>query len=103
MESVAVVGLGRVGLPLALSFADRGSVIGVERQRVAEYNGLVRRAGAPSPPRASTRALVTGGSGFAGGHLLERLDDPAAPHSREQLDLLDARATRRPWTRPHPR
>lgn len=31
-ESVAVVGLGRVGLPLALSFADRGlEVIGVER------------------------------------------------------------------------
>ena len=30
--SVAVVGLGRVGLPLALSFADRGlEVIGVER------------------------------------------------------------------------
>jgi UDP-N-acetyl-D-mannosaminuronic acid dehydrogenase len=33
-ESVAVVGLGRVGLPLALSFADRGlRVIGVERQQ----------------------------------------------------------------------
>jgi UDP-N-acetyl-D-mannosaminuronic acid dehydrogenase len=32
-DSVAVVGLGRVGLPLALSFADRGlDVIGVERQ-----------------------------------------------------------------------
>ena len=31
---VAVVGLGRVGLPLALSFADRGlGVIGVERQQ----------------------------------------------------------------------
>jgi UDP-N-acetyl-D-mannosaminuronic acid dehydrogenase len=31
--SVAVVGLGRVGLPLALSFADRGlHVIGVERE-----------------------------------------------------------------------
>jgi len=31
-ESVAVVGLGRVGLPLALSFADRGlGVLGVER------------------------------------------------------------------------
>ena len=30
--NVAVVGLGRVGLPLALSFADRGlDVIGVER------------------------------------------------------------------------
>ncbi|MBD0283065.1 MAG: nucleotide sugar dehydrogenase [Thermoleophilaceae bacterium] len=32
-ESVAVVGLGRVGLPLALSFADRGlDVLGVERR-----------------------------------------------------------------------
>jgi len=31
-ESVAVVGLGRIGLPLALSFADRGlSVIGVDK------------------------------------------------------------------------
>jgi UDP-N-acetyl-D-mannosaminuronic acid dehydrogenase len=33
MPDVAVVGLGRVGLPLALSFADRGlEVIGVERE-----------------------------------------------------------------------
>jgi UDP-N-acetyl-D-mannosaminuronic acid dehydrogenase len=33
-RSVAVVGLGRVGLPLALSFADRGiDVIGVEREQ----------------------------------------------------------------------
>jgi UDP-N-acetyl-D-mannosaminuronic acid dehydrogenase len=33
METVAVVGLGRVGLPLALAFADRGlEVIGIERQ-----------------------------------------------------------------------
>ncbi len=32
MTSVAVIGLGRVGLPLALSFADRGvEVVGVER------------------------------------------------------------------------
>src|SRR5919197_3894117 len=32
--SVAVIGLGRVGLPLALSFADRGlQTIGVERQQ----------------------------------------------------------------------
>jgi UDP-N-acetyl-D-mannosaminuronic acid dehydrogenase len=32
-ESVAVIGLGRVGLPLALSFADRGlDVIGVDKQ-----------------------------------------------------------------------
>jgi UDP-N-acetyl-D-mannosaminuronic acid dehydrogenase len=34
--SVAVVGLGRIGLPLALSFADHGlDVIGVERQDAA--------------------------------------------------------------------
>jgi UDP-N-acetyl-D-mannosaminuronic acid dehydrogenase len=33
VTSVAVLGLGRVGLPLALSFADRGiDVLGVERQ-----------------------------------------------------------------------
>ena len=33
MTSVAVIGLGRVGLPLALSFADRGvETIGVERE-----------------------------------------------------------------------
>jgi UDP-N-acetyl-D-mannosaminuronic acid dehydrogenase len=34
-ERVAVVGLGRVGLPLALSFADRGlEVIGIEREQL---------------------------------------------------------------------
>jgi GDP-4-dehydro-6-deoxy-D-mannose reductase len=41
----------------------------------------------------SAGALVTGGSGFAGRHLLERLDDPVAP-TRGELDLLDADATR---------
>src|SRR5947208_10420145 len=37
-ETVAIVGLGRIGLPLALSFADRGlDVIGVDREpRVLE-------------------------------------------------------------------
>jgi GDP-4-dehydro-6-deoxy-D-mannose reductase len=38
-------------------------------------------------------AFVTGGSGFAGRHLLERLDGAVAP-TREQLDLLDLDATR---------
>jgi UDP-N-acetyl-D-mannosaminuronic acid dehydrogenase len=34
MRSIAVIGLGRVGLPLALSFADRGvSVLGVDHDR----------------------------------------------------------------------
>src|SRR3954451_20612962 len=33
-ESTAIVGLGRIGLPLALSFADRGiDVIGVDKER----------------------------------------------------------------------
>ena len=35
---------------------------------------------------------MTGGSGFAGRHLLERLDEPVAP-SRDELDLLDPEAT----------
>jgi GDP-4-dehydro-6-deoxy-D-mannose reductase len=37
--------------------------------------------------------LVTGGSGFAGRHLLELLDDPVAP-SHEELDLLEPAGTR---------
>jgi len=40
-----------------------------------------------------SHAFVTGGSGFAGRHLLERLDGAVAP-TREQLDLLDLAATR---------
>ena len=43
----------------------------------------------------SGRALVTGGRGFAGSHLLELLEQPVAP-SREVLDLLDTAATRAP-------
>ena len=44
--NVAVVGLGRVGLPLALSFADRGlDVIGVEREpAVLEQVGVLVHA-----------------------------------------------------------
>jgi GDP-4-dehydro-6-deoxy-D-mannose reductase len=41
----------------------------------------------------SARALVTGGSGFAGRHLLQLLPDALAP-TRTELDLLDARAVR---------
>jgi GDP-4-dehydro-6-deoxy-D-mannose reductase len=40
-----------------------------------------------------SHAFVTGGSGFAGRHLLERLDGAVAP-TRDQLDLLDLEATR---------
>ena len=41
----------------------------------------------------SGRALVTGGAGFAGSHLVRLLGDPVAP-SRTELDLLDPVATR---------
>jgi GDP-4-dehydro-6-deoxy-D-mannose reductase len=41
--------------------------------------------------RRSGGAFVTGGSGFAGRHLLELLPDAVAP-SREEVDLLDADA-----------
>ena len=41
----------------------------------------------------SGRAFVTGGTGFAGSHLLELLPGATAP-SREELDLLDAAAVR---------
>src|SRR5438128_10197716 len=39
--AVAIVGLGRIGLPLALSFADRGvDVVGIDREpRVLELVG----------------------------------------------------------------
>jgi UDP-N-acetyl-D-mannosaminuronic acid dehydrogenase len=63
MTSVAVVGLGRVGLPLALSFADRGlGVIGVEREPV-----VLEQVAAGRMPFSETgtqevleRVLVTG-------------------------------------------
>ena len=49
-QSVAVVGLGRVGLPLALSFADRGlDVIGVERE-----NAVLDQIAAGSMPFRET-------------------------------------------------
>ena len=50
------------------------------------------------PERATTPAFVTGGGGFAGRHLVDRLaargDAPFAP-SHASLDLLDADAVRR--------
>ena len=62
--SVAVVGLGRVGLPLALSFADRGlRTIGVEREQGGAGPAL-RRGGCRSPrpaPRRCSSACVEGG------------------------------------------
>ena len=49
-------------------------------------------AGQPAAS-GSTRAFVTGGSGFAGRHLLGLLDAAVAP-GRDELDLLDGAAVR---------
>ena len=38
--------------------------------------------------------FVTGGAGFAGRHLLTQLGDDALAPSRDELDLLDAKAVR---------
>src|SRR4051794_31976470 len=55
-DSVAVVGLGRIGLPLALSFADSGlSVIGVDRDR-ARLDAL--EAGTKPFEETGTQALL---------------------------------------------
>ena len=78
-ERVAVVGLGRVGLPLALSFADRGlDVIGVEREPAVLDAG--RR-------RAACRSAETGTQ-----ELLERVLDGADACSTTALvqDAADA-------------
>ena len=40
------------------------------------------------------RAFVTGGAGFAGRHLLDKLGDAAVAPQREELDLLDGPAVR---------
>ena len=49
-DRVAVIGLGRVGLPLALSFADRGcEVLGIERDPL-----ILEEVGAGRMPFAET-------------------------------------------------
>jgi GDP-4-dehydro-6-deoxy-D-mannose reductase len=47
----------------------------------------------PNAGGADLRAFVTGGAGFAGRHVLDRLPGAVAP-SREELDLLDPGAAR---------
>ena len=72
---VSVVGLGRVGLPLALSFADRGlSTIGVDRDSARV--GSVRDGVMPFQERGTQELLerVRGGDLLA---LSERIEDAA--------------------------
>jgi UDP-N-acetyl-D-mannosaminuronic acid dehydrogenase len=75
-DRVAVIGLGRVGLPLALSFADRGlDVVGVEREpRIVEQVA----AGRMPFSETGTRELL--GRVHAGGRLetTRRVQDAAS-------------------------
>jgi len=69
---VAVVGLGRVGLPLALSFADRGlRVVGVDNDLVRL--GAVREGRMPFEETGAQAVLDRVMSGAAGGTGSQRL------------------------------
>jgi UDP-N-acetyl-D-mannosaminuronic acid dehydrogenase len=73
--SVSVIGLGRVGLPLALSFADRGlTVVGVDNN-IAQLDSI--RAGRMPFSEAGTQELLE--RVLAGGRLelSDRADDAA--------------------------
>jgi UDP-N-acetyl-D-mannosaminuronic acid dehydrogenase len=74
-HDVSVIGLGRVGLPLALSFADRGlSVVGVDKDpgRIASV-----RAGAMPFQERDTQDLLERVVGTGGLNLSERIEDAA--------------------------
>jgi UDP-N-acetyl-D-mannosaminuronic acid dehydrogenase len=74
-HDVSVVGLGRVGLPLALSFADRGlATIGIDRD--AERLETVR-AGVMPFQEEGTQELLDRVSSAGGLTLSERIEDAA--------------------------
>jgi UDP-N-acetyl-D-mannosaminuronic acid dehydrogenase len=101
MADVSVVGLGRVGLPLALSFADRGlSVVGVDNDPVR-----LRSVGQGAMPFAETgaqelldRVLATGRLELSGRvadaararHIVITLGTPSFSHI--EIDMRDIRA-----------
>jgi UDP-N-acetyl-D-mannosaminuronic acid dehydrogenase len=75
-HDVSVVGLGRVGLPLALSFADRGlSTIGIDKD--ADLLATVRAGVMPFQERG-TQELLERVLGNGGLQLSKRVEDAAA-------------------------
>jgi UDP-N-acetyl-D-mannosaminuronic acid dehydrogenase len=73
---VAIVGLGRVGLPLALCFADRGlSVLGIDRDR-GRLESV--RAGTMPFQERDTQELLERALGAGRLELTERVSDAAA-------------------------
>jgi len=100
VKSVAVIGLGRVGLPLALSFADRGyRVIGVEKQ--ASVIEAIRSAAMPFHETGTQelleRVLPTGrlecttrvADAASADHIVLTLGTPALAHI--EIDISDVR------------
>jgi UDP-N-acetyl-D-mannosaminuronic acid dehydrogenase len=99
--SVAVIGLGRIGLPLALSFADRGlHVVGVDKQeRVLDS---IRSGKMPFHETGTQELLqrVLAGGGLeltqriqdaaAADHIVLTLGTPAFSHV--EIDISDIRA-----------
>ncbi|MFL5825954.1 MAG: nucleotide sugar dehydrogenase [Thermoleophilaceae bacterium] len=101
MRSVAVVGLGRIGLPLALSFADHGfEVVGVDKDagRLEEIAAarmpfaetgtqeLLERVNASGRMRTSQRVEDAAGAGS----IVLTLGTPA--HSHIEIDISDIRS-----------
>src|SRR3954467_2647575 len=99
--TVAVVGLGRVGLPLALSFADRGlSVIGIAKeQRVLESIRASRMPFHETGTQELLERVVASGrmelserldAAAAADHIVLTLGTPAYIHI--EIDLSPIRA-----------
>jgi UDP-N-acetyl-D-mannosaminuronic acid dehydrogenase len=84
---VSVIGLGRVGLPLALSFADRGlRVVGIDNDRVRL--GAVREGRMPFEETGAQELLTRVTSGGDGN------DDPAHPRLELSERVADAAQAR---------
>src|SRR5262245_36687052 len=98
---VSVVGLGRIGLPLAMSFADRGlSTIGVDRDHTRVETV---RAGVMPFQESGTQELLTRVTSGGNLHLSERIEDAADARyivltlgtpslSHIEIDISDIRA-----------
>ena len=103
--NVAVVGLGRVGLPLALSFADRGlEVIGVEREQACSSRSpparmpfretgtqeLLERVLAARPLRAHAHASQ---DAAGADHIVLTLGTPAHVHIEIDMSQISRWST----------
>src|SRR5215218_9976812 len=98
---VAIIGCGRIGLPLALSFADRGlSVLGVENdpERLAAVRTARMPFDEPGAPEVLARVCATdaitwserAGDAARARHIVLTLGTPALSHI--EIDMSDIRA-----------